>query len=156
VEGILVGLENWSNAEYFRNARWGYGFLNAFHIFGVSLLIGATVPINLRLLGFWSNVQRADLMKVLVPIAATGLGLAIVAGVLLFSVRAQEYADLGVFQIKILLVLAGSISAVSLHWTFGMILERLPPRRRINHAILSLLCWPGVLVLGRLIAFSDS
>jgi len=156
VEGILVGLENWSIAEYFRNARWGYGFLNAFHIFGVSLLIGATVPINLRLLGFWSNVQRADLMKVLVPIAATGLGLAIVAGVLLFSVRAQEYADLGVFQIKILLVLAGSISAVSLHWTFGMILERLPPRRRINHAILSLLCWPGVLVLGRLIAFSDS
>ncbi len=156
MEGILIGLENWSVAEYFRNARWGYAFLNATHIFGVALLVGATVPINLRLLGCWSIIPRTNVIRVLVPIAATGLVLAVLAGALLFSVRAQEYAGLGVFQLKLLLVLVGSVSAVSLHWTFGLILEGLTNGRRISHALVSLLCWPGALVLGRFIAFADS
>ncbi len=156
MEGILIGLETGPVAEYLRNARWGYAFLNALHIFGVALLVGATIPINLRLLGFWPTTLRSDITRVLVPVAAIGMGIAIAAGVLLFSVRAQEYADLNIFRIKILLVLIGSIAAVSLHWTFGMILEGLTRGRRICHALVSLLCWPGTLVLGRLIAFADS
>jgi len=156
VEGILVDLETWSVAKYFLNARWGYAFLNAFHIFGIALLIGATVSINLRLLGFWPNIYLSDAARILVPIAAIGLGFAIVSGTLLFSVRAREYADLGFFQIKILLVFVGAVSAISLHWRFGMLLEGITHHRRISHAILSLICWPGALVLGRLIAFADS
>jgi len=59
------------------------------------------------------------------------------------------------FQIKLLLVLAGTSSAVSLHWSFGMILEGINKRRRISHLVISLLCWPGALIFGRLIAFAD-
>ena len=154
MEGILIGLENWSVADYFRNARWGYALLNATHIFGVALLVGATVPMNLRLLGWWASIPRANVIRVLVPVAATGLVLAILAGVLLFSVGAQEYADLEIFQVKIVLVVVGSISAVFLHWRFGLIMEELTNGRQISHALISLLCWPGALVLGRLIAFA--
>ncbi|MBX2839469.1 MAG: hypothetical protein KTR35_21620 [Gammaproteobacteria bacterium] len=156
MEGILIGLENWSVAEYFRNARWGYALLNAIHIFGVSLLIGATVLMNMRLLGFWSSVRRSDVIKIGMPIAVIGLSLTILAGLLLFSVRAQEYAALGMFQIKLILVFTGTVSAILLHWRFGRVLDGLTQRRRICHALLSLFCWPGALLFGRLIAFADS
>jgi hypothetical protein len=59
------------------------------HVFGMALLVGAILPLDLRLLGCWPGVSRSALIRVLAPVAATGLVIAVAAGILLFSVRAR-------------------------------------------------------------------
>ncbi len=137
-----------------RNARWGYAAVNAAHIFGIALLFGAITPLNLRLLGLWKSIPRASLARVLAPVAGAGLVLAVIAGLLLFSVRAREYADIGFFQIKLALVVIGTCSALLAHARHGAALEKGGNLRA--HAAVSLLCWTGAIASGRLIAFADS
>ncbi|MGI9507223.1 MAG: hypothetical protein ACR2RE_29635 [Geminicoccaceae bacterium] len=136
-----------------RFSRWGYAFVNTAHVLGIALLVGAIIPLDLRLLGFWSSVKRAALIRVLVPVATVGLALAVTAGFLLFSVRAIDYAALSHFRIKLLLILAGSGSALSLHYVHGRLLETASRTRLAQGAALSMTCWIGALIAGRMIAF---
>lgn len=154
MDALLSGLEGTDFAQALRQARWTYAAVNASHILGLALLLGATVPLNLRLLGLWPRVPLAPLARVLVPVAAAGLMLAVTAGLALFSVRASEYAGLTVLQIKLALVAAGTLSALVLHRRHGIELRTAGPLRLRLHAIVSLACWLGALVCGRLIAFT--
>jgi hypothetical protein len=154
LEALLAGLEGTAVAQTLRSSRWLYAATNAAHIFGIALLVGAILPLNLRLLGLWPDVPRAKLVRVLVPVAATGLALAIAAGGLLFAVRAREYAGIGFLQLKLVLVATGALAALALHHAHGFLLETAPDRRLTGHALLSLVCWPAALVCGRLIAFA--
>lgn len=152
---MLAGAEGWAVAEALRTSRWGYAAVNAAHIFGIALLVGASMPLHLRFLGAWPAVPRAALVRVLVPVAAAGLALAVAAGILLFSVRAREYAGIGVLQAKLALVVTGTLSALALHRAHGFLLETASRRRLAVHAAISLVCWTGALACGRLIAFAD-
>lgn len=154
MEALLAALEATAPAQQLRAARWGYAAVNAAHILGFALLIGAVVPLDLRLLGLWREVPRAALLRVLVPVAAAGLALAVAAGLLLFAVRAREYAAMPVVQAKLVLVTAGTVAALALHLHGGRGLERTGEGRAAVHAALSLLCWLGALACGRLIAFA--
>lgn len=141
-------------AQTLRGARWSYAAVNAAHILGIALLIGAIVPLNLRFLGLWRSVPHQALTRVLIPVAAVGLTLAILAGLLLFSVRAREYAGIGFLQAKLALIAIGLLSALALHRAHGDLLETASDRRLAVHAAVSLLCWIGALACGRLIAFA--
>ena len=154
MEALLAALEGTTVAATLRVSRWGYAAVNAAHIFGIALLVGAIVPLNLRMFGLWPKVPRPLLTRVLVPIAATGLALAVVAGFLLFSVRAREYAGIGFLQMKLALVVVGTLSAFALHRAHGLLLENASDARLIGHATISMVCWPGALICGRLIAFA--
>ncbi|WP_416899452.1 MAG: hypothetical protein ACMVY4_07000 [Minwuia sp.] len=153
IEPLLAALEASSAAQWLRGARWGYAAVNAAHIFGLALLIGAILPLDLRLLGFWKSVDRRALTRVLAPVAATGLALAIAAGFCLFAIRAREYAALDVFRIKLLLIVAGAGAAVLLHARAGWLLDRAEAAALRRHALISMVCWLGALICGRLIAF---
>jgi hypothetical protein len=154
MEGLLAAIEATGPAEYLRASRWGYAAVNGLHILGIALLVGAIVPLNLRLLGVWRGAPRAMLARVLVPVAATGLALAVTAGAFLFSTRAQEYAGIGFLQAKLALVATGAVAAVLLHRAHGLALERASRRRLALHAVVSTACWLGALACGRLIAFA--
>lgn len=153
MESLYAALEASEAASYLRSARWGYAAVNALHILGIALLVGAILPLNLRLLGLWRGVERSVLVRVLVPTAATGLSLAALAGALLFSVRASEYAALTVFQVKLALISLGTLAALWAHFRDGQLLETSSAGRLRLHAIVSILCWLGALSCGRLIAF---
>jgi len=88
MEAFLAAVEATAAAQYLRASRWGYAAVSGAHILGIALLVGAILPLNLRLLGFWRSIPRANLLRVLVPVAATGLVLAVFTGPLLFSVGA--------------------------------------------------------------------
>ena len=153
MEEIFATIQTTPVAQYLRTSRWGYAAVNTAHVFGIALLVGAILPLNLRLLGFWRGVPRVALVRVLVPVAAAGLLLAIVAGTLLFSVRAEEYAGLGVLRLKLALIAVGILGALALHRAYGLELAGASDTRVAAHAILSTACWLGALVCGRLIAF---
>lgn len=155
METLLVAAEGSAVAQWLRFSRWGYAGINALHIFGVGLLVGSIIPLNLRLLGFWESVDRKSLIRVLSPSAAFGLSLAIVTGLVLFSVRATEYSALSILQFKLALIAVGAFAALALHFTSGALLVEASRDRLRLHAVISTVCWTGALLSGRLIAFVE-
>ena len=154
MEAVAAAIEGLALAEWLRFSRWGYATVNTLHVFGIALLVGAVVPLDLRLLGCWKTVELEPLYRVLSRAAATGLVVAVASGLLLFAVRATEYAALDLFLVKLALVGAGLALAASLH--FGVDLPRLAPARQRLFGAISLLLWPAVLLCGRFIAFVDA
>ncbi len=155
MDALFAALEGTAVAQYLRVSRWGYAAVNATHILGIALLIGAIVPLNLRLLGLWRTVPHPVLARVLAPVAAAGLALAILAGLLLFSVRATEYAAIGFLQAKLALVAVAILSAATVTLRHGLRLDSAREGQLAAHAIVSSLCWLGALLCGRLIGFAD-
>ena len=154
MESLLAAIEATGPAQYLRVSRLGYAAVSGAHILGIAFLVGAVLPLNLRLLGFWPSISCANLLRVLVPVAATGLLLAALTGSLLFSVRAREYAATGYFQVKLVLVFVALLSAVMIHRAYGLTLEGATEHRLRFHALLSLGSWLGALACGRMIAFA--
>ncbi|MBA2492220.1 MAG: hypothetical protein H0V34_11155 [Gammaproteobacteria bacterium] len=154
---MLAELQNSLVAESLRGSTWVYPLVNAAHILGFALLVGAIVPLDLRRLGLWRSVPVATLSRVLTPIAGAGLVIAVTAGVLLFITRAVEYAASGLFQAKIGLVAIAVMNAIVFRRR-GVQRSAAAP----NHtstiaargtALVSLLCWSAALLLGRLVGY---
>ncbi len=154
MESLFAALEGTALAQALRGSRWGYAGVNTAHIFAIALLIGSVVPLNLRLLGVWRGISRETVVRVLAPVAASGLALALITGPLLFSIRAREYSGVGFLQLKLAFITVGVLSVLALCRSHGFLLKDAPRARLVGHAILSLVCWLGALVCGRLIAFA--
>jgi hypothetical protein len=152
-------LEATELAQALRGSAWAYLLVNAGHIFGVALLVGGIVPLDLRLMGLWRSLPLVPLWQVLTRTAAVGLLLAVVCGTLLFSTRAAAYVQSSLFIFKMLLVAVGLANAAALHLAGFRRLQGLPPtgsnmpmRIRIAAGI-SLTAWLTALVLGRLVGY---
>ena len=100
VEGSAV-------ADALKFSRWTYSIANTAHVLGVALLVGAIVPLDLRLLGVWGRLDRTEAVRLLYPVAAFGLGLAVTAGVLLFTVRAGDYVKATLLYWKLATIAVG-------------------------------------------------
>lgn len=152
-------LEATALAQALRGSAWAYPLVNAGHIFGVALLVGGIVPLDLRLLGLWRALPLAPLWQVLTRTAAVGLVLAVVFGALLFSTRASAYVHSPLFVFKMLLVAVGLANAAALHLTGRRRWQDLPttgsnvPMRLRIAAGISLTAWLTALVLGRLVGY---
>jgi hypothetical protein len=151
VQAAAQALEGLALAEWLRMSRWGYAAVSALHVFGIALLVGGIVPLDLRLLGLWRSMDLAGLYRVLARVAATGLALAAVSGFLMFSARAAEYAALDLFALKLALIGGGTTHALLLH--LGSQFPAVSRPRQITTGVISLLVWPVTLVCGRLLAF---
>ncbi len=151
MEALAIALEGLALVEWLRYSRWSYALLNAAHLLGLSLLIGAGVVLDLRLMGLWRAIPLGQAYRMLAPVAASGLGVAVITGVGLFSVRATEYAELTLFFIKLGLVILGAGFAVVVHLRCK--LERISLEHQRLIGIVSLTIWLSVLISGRLLAF---
>lgn len=157
---FLTAIQEFAPVAALRSSRWSYATVNTAHIVGLALLLGAIVPLDLRLMGWRRAVPIAALVRVLLPIATFGLALAITAGLVLFSVRASEYAALPLFWVKMALVACGLANAVLLHraaaWEAQQTYDGAGPPMRLRAAgALSILLWLSVIACGRLLAFVD-
>lgn len=155
---MLGDLQNLPWVAALRGSRWVYPLVNTGHIVGIALLFGAIVPLDLRMLGLWRSIQLRTLSTVLVPVSLTGIVLSIVMGSLLFAVRAEKYAALGVFQLKLLFVLGAVVNALLLHasavWAEKQDSTGAMPLRLKVAAILSVVFWTAAIVCGRMIGYT--
>ena len=143
-------------AELLRRSATLYLLVNAAHILGIGLLVGAILPLDLRLIGLLRDGPIAVLAPFLVRVAATGLLLAIVTGFLLFSVKPAEYAANPAFLLKLGLILLGLINVIAQHRNaaWRTLLQggaQGPPVRLL--AGLSSAIWLSALIAGRWIGF---
>jgi hypothetical protein len=146
----------WPGAVLLQNSGTFYLFVNATHILGIGLLMGAILPLDLRLLGFFHGVPLSIIGPFLSRAAACGLALAALTGLWLFSVKPREYLDHAAFLWKVGLLALALANVVLQHRNrrFAAALGdgNVHAFVRIS-AGCSLALWLSVLVAGRWIGF---
>ncbi len=153
---LLDWIGAWPGAVLLRESGTVYLFVNAAHILGVGLLVGAILPLDLRLLGLFGHVPLGVIAPFLSRAAASGAALAIVTGLWLFTVKPAEYATNEAFLWKAgLLVLAlanVALQHVNRHFSLAVAGGALRPSVRLAAAG-SIVLWLAVLVAGRWVGF---
>jgi hypothetical protein len=150
LQDLAAAVEASAVASFLRQSRWTYPLVNAAHLLGVALLVGAVVPMDLRLMGLWrGEVPLRSVLRLLQPVAAFGAALAVLTGLLLFSVQAKDYVALRLFGVKLALVAVGLGHALA----WGNALDGAPSGRQRLAGALSLVVWVSVLVCGRMLGY---
>ncbi|MCB1755585.1 MAG: hypothetical protein KDJ38_08680 [Gammaproteobacteria bacterium] len=139
-----------------RQSFWLYPLVNTGHIVGLGLLIGAVIPLDIRLLGGWPDVPVRSVARVLLPCASFGLVLTIGCGILLFVARPEDYVSSSLFVAKLCLVTAGLLNAIWLTarrtWKSALQSDSLSAAVKL-HSFLSIVIWLAVVFIGRLIGY---
>lgn len=154
----LQWLNDSAVAEAIRQQFWAYPVIEAVHILGITLLVGAVAMFDLRLLGVSRHLQVTAMARHLLPWAYAGFGIVVGSGGLLFATDAPAIALNGAFQLKLVCIVGAGINALVFHWRFY------PTVRRWNRgvkspwkvqaiAVLSLVLWIAVIICGCLIAY---
>ena len=160
---LLTALEATPLAVALKQSAWMYAAVMAGHLLGTALLLGAIVPLDLRLLGFWSRMPTGPLIRVLVPTAAVGLALALLTGAVLFTVDAVAYAADSLFQAKLVLIAVAGLNILAVRpnrrwkmlrrdWDTTDDFAPQPGGHLALAGLNSLLLWIAVLVLSALVA----
>lgn len=145
-------------AQALAGSVWWYPLINAGHILGIALLVGGIVPLDLRLLGLWSNLPLQPLWRTLRTTAATGLALATITGSLMFIARATEYVQSFWFRAKMLVLLLALLNILVIGLRYAPAVpaqdSRLTPGAGLRvGALVSMVAWLTMLVLGRLVGY---
>ncbi|ESQ76661.1 DUF6644 family protein [Asticcacaulis sp. AC402] len=149
-------IANWPGAVWLQHNWVAYLFVNATHILGIGLILGAILPLDLRLLGLFRTVPVTVIGPFLSRCAGVGVGLAAVTGLWLFSVKPDEYLGNPAFLIKAgLLVLAvGNVVAQHRMPGFQPAVQGGAVSISVKvFAAVSVVLWLSVLVAGRWIGF---
>jgi hypothetical protein len=140
---------------FVRDSKYAIPLLQSLHLAGITLLLGTTLILNMRLLGFgFRRLPLPLLSEQLGPWWKAGLLLTVVSGIMVFLPDPTRYAHSGPFRLKMLLL------CLALVYQFAVFRKtvRTDPaiRSRISNFVLaaiSLTLWFGVGWAGRAIAF---
>lgn len=141
--------------DIIRNSHHAIPIIQAFHLFGITLLLGSMVILNFRMLGIGLGQIRLDVLaKQVWSWGTAGLLLAIASGFVVFIADPARYAANYSFLTKMSLL----VIAILFQYTFYRRAVRAQagaaePRRHFAVPIMSLLLWFGVGWAGRAIAF---
>jgi hypothetical protein len=136
------------------NSIWAYPTVLTLHTFGMMVLVGSALMIDLRLLGFGRAIPISSLER-LFRVMWSAFWLNLVTGTMLFIADASKRATQPLFLIKLLLVAAGIATIVLVRrrvfdgakepLVIGSATKRL--------AVTSLLVWSAAVTAGRLLAY---
>ncbi|MBA4490870.1 DUF2214 domain-containing protein [Paracoccus sp. S1E-3] len=133
-----------------------YALVNATHILGIGLILGAILPLDLRIQGLLRAPPLAVIGPFLSRVAAVGVGLAMLTGLALISVRPGEYLGNPAFRVKVLLLVTALLNVAALHlsgtWGRAAAGGVVSVGLRLGAAV-SFSAWLGALVAGRMIGF---
>ncbi len=153
---LVEWIAGWPVGAALRRSVILYLVVNAAHVLAIGLLIGAIVPLDLRLLGLVGPAPLEVLGPFLARAAAVGLALAVVTGLCLFSVRPSAYLANPALLTKLVLLAIGTLNALSVRvstaWSVALAGGAVALRLRAQ-ALASLVTWLGALLAGRWIGF---
>jgi len=159
---MFESLIQWSSDTWLgragRDVFWVFPAGEVVHFFGLCLLIGAMLVVDLRLLGFARRRLSIDAALAMLPAAIVGLVLNIGSGILFLCAHPENYWPSTAFRLKLLAVVLGGANAL---WFKHRQAPRLAgvaddfdaDSRTKAIAALSLLIWTIVIVLGRFLPF---
>lgn len=155
--GFLEWLQNTWVARLVAESLWGYPTFETIHTMGMALLIGSLGLINIRILGFKSELPILETRRLL-PLAWLGFTLNAISGTLLFTSDAVTFAASYTFRLKMILIILGGINAGLIgSKIFGQTIANGPVTPTTGAKWLagtSLVFWFGAVICGRLIAYT--
>ena len=98
-----------------RGDLWLYPMVEVVHILGFSVLFGAVLMFDLRVLGLSKNIEVTALARHLLTWSIAALLLVVPAGLMMFSAHPHDFASNGVFILKLCLIAAAGINAALFH-----------------------------------------
>ena len=162
IAGFLASLESSSLATGIRDSLYLFPLIESLHVLGLAMVFGTIAIIDLRLLGI-ASIRRpftritSDIMKwtwaAFVWTATTGM--------LMFITNANVYYHNFFFRTKIVLLALAGMNMVIFELTSGRTVHRwhkdaAAPLAGRTAAVLSLLLWITIIVMGRWIGFTTS
>ena len=129
---------------------WAYPALEIVHIFGIALLVGNLVLLELRVFGRGAALPVADLARLSLTISLCGFALVAASGLLMFATQPQELLANRAFTLKMGLILLAGGNAVTFHVRGS--LQRLDTTARAL-MLVSTGLWLAVIACGRWIAY---
>lgn len=128
---------------------WAYPTVLTLHTVGLGLVVGASIIVDVRLLGFGRRLA----LRALVPLFSilwAGLAVNATTGVLLFIADATTKSGQLVFYVKLGLIALALWTTIS---TRRVVRAGAPADGTAHIAALSLFCWVGAITAGRLMAY---
>lgn len=155
---LLHWLESSAVATFFRQSLWMYPVVEIVHITSFSILVGAAVLFDLRLLGFSRKLPVADCLRYFAVWARASFLLILPSGFILFMVDATSMASNSAFLLKMVLIGLALLNAWVFHrYTFKSAnswdVDVHPPLKAKLAGFISILLWVSVISCGRLIAY---
>ena len=147
---FLTSLEESGLGVLMRESLWTYPIVLSCHAVGMAIVVGMVTVIDIRVLGYARRIP-IDSFKSLFVLTFAGFALNFISGVMLFFTDPVRFFESNVFRIKILLIILGMISVWLLLRTVRLRPDNSATARTI--AAISLLCWFGAIVAGRLTAY---
>lgn len=141
----------------FMNTPWGWPVIESLHFIGLSLLLGTVGLFDLRMLGLAKTISLPAMHK-LVPYGVCGFFLNVATGIMFITTVPDQYIYNPAVQTKFLFIAVAGVNML-LFYRFsyrhiqtehatsaGLATARI-------FALVSLICWLGVITSGRLITF---
>ena len=154
---------NWMEQSYIgqmmRDSSWLFPGAEILHFFGLCLLIGSLMVVDLRLLGVIRDMSYQSIYRFL-PISLIGFGINLLTGILFCFTDPFRYYPNIAFRVKMLLIVLAGLNALWFKFKIHPLTLDNPAEADASKtaklvAALSLLLWFGVIVMGRMIPYLE-
>ena len=137
-----------------RQSMWGFAITETIHIIALSILLGSTLVVDLRLLGYGMKRQSvAEISGILNPWTWGAFLVTVITGITMYDSEAARLSTSGPFFYKIVFLLLAVIFHVTIHRKMTGPNAKQGTATAKVAACFSLVCWLAVALAGRAIAF---
>ena len=154
--GFFDWIEHTRHGTVIRDSIWQFAAVEAVHLLALAVIGGAVLIVDLRLLGL--TLQRQSVSQVAREAAPWLLGslitMLVTGWVLMASLAASKYYVNFAFQLKMLFLFLAIVYTYTIRRSFLKRDDsRIPPLMAKIVAVVSILLWSGVGIMGRGIGF---
>jgi hypothetical protein len=156
---FLEWVENSWLGAFLNRSDWLFPIIETFHLFGIIVLVGTTLALDLRLMNLWlRRWPVSHLARGLLRWSWAGFALMVLTGTGLFVSDPFRYFYNSSFRIKMALILLAGVNAFVFQiTTFRCVdkwdLQTDTPGGAKVAGFCSLVLWFGIVAAGRWIAF---
>lgn len=158
-EATLVWIEATWIGETIRNVSWIFPMLETLHFIGLCVLFGSLIIIDLRVLGVARFIPMRPALQ-FAPVAIVAFAVNLLSGIGFICADPFKYAYNSVFIMKMFTIVLAGANALYFRFFEHPKLQSLPDGQSGDFstkvvALLSLLLWTTVIVLGRFIPYVE-
>ena len=150
-------IESTDGVRQVMQMTWTWPVVESLHFLGLTLLFGSIAAWDLRLIGLVQGVPIAAFHR-LIPFAVAGFAVNVTSGIGFLMAAPDQYIYNPAFHVKMTLVMLAGVNVFVFYLTMFRRVSDLhdpspsPMRAKMSGAV-SLACWIGVIVCGRMITF---
>jgi hypothetical protein len=135
--------------------RWSWPIAEMLHFTGICLLFGSVGLFDLRMMGLVRGMSLGALHR-LIPVGVAGFTLCAVTGFAFVVTAPDQYFYNPAWQTKMAFLAGAGVNMVLFYLTVArrvhaLAADAVPPAAARTFAVVSLLCWMGVITCGRVI-----